>query len=78
MPGQVQTAEECTGEQATNATSAEVHGICSLTFKLSGRQRQGARPGLAKMYRVSPDGPGGLPLALRLSEGLGVTVRAED
>ena len=32
------------------------------TFELSGRQRQDARPG-----------PGGLPLALRLSEGLGVT-----
>ena len=26
-----------------------------LTFELSGRQRQGARPGLAKMYRVPPD-----------------------
>ena len=36
----------------------------SLTFELSGRQRQGARPGL-----------GGLPLALRLSEGLGSAAR---
>ena len=27
-----------------------------LTFELSGRRRQGARPGLAKMYRVPPDG----------------------
>ena len=27
----------------------------SLTFELSGRQRQDARPGLAKMYRVPPD-----------------------
>ena len=26
-----------------------------LTFELSGRQRQDARPGLAKMYRVPPD-----------------------
>ena len=26
-----------------------------LTFELSGRRRQGARPGLAKMYRVPPD-----------------------
>jgi len=31
-------------------------GIWSgLTFELSGRQRQDARPGLAKMYRVPPD-----------------------
>ena len=28
--------------------------LCGLTFELSGRQRQGARPGLAKMYRVPP------------------------
>ncbi|CAD5374416.1 hypothetical protein RA210_U580004 [Rubrivivax sp. A210] len=26
-----------------------------LTFELSGRQGQDARPGLAKMYRVPPD-----------------------
>ena len=26
-----------------------------LTFELSGRQRQDARPGLVKMYRVPPD-----------------------
>ena len=26
-----------------------------LTFELPGRQRRGARPGLAKMYRVPPD-----------------------
>lgn len=30
-------------------------GLCGLTFELSGRQRQDARPGLAKMYRVPPD-----------------------
>ena len=29
--------------------------VCGLTFELSGGQRQGARPGLAKMYRVPPD-----------------------
>ena len=29
--------------------------VCGLTFELSGRQRQDARPGLAKMYRVPPD-----------------------
>ena len=28
---------------------------CCLTFELSGRRRQDARPGLAKMYRVPPD-----------------------
>jgi len=33
-----------------------------LTFELSGRRRQDAKPG-----------PSGLPLALRLSEGLGRT-----
>ncbi len=26
-----------------------------LTFELTGRQRQDAKPGLAKMYRVPPD-----------------------
>ena len=30
-------------------------GSCGLTFELSGRRRQDARPGLAKMYRVPPD-----------------------
>ena len=28
--------------------------LCCLTFELSGRRRQDARPGLAKMYRVPP------------------------
>ena len=28
--------------------------MCSLTFELSGRQRQDARPGPVKMYRVPP------------------------
>ena len=28
--------------------------MCGLTFELSGRQRQDARPGLVKMYRVPP------------------------
>ncbi len=45
--------------------------MCGLTFELSGSQRQATRPGLVKMYRVPPAGLGGLPLALRLSEGLG-------
>ena len=30
-------------------------GLRCLTFELSGRRRQDARPGLAKMYRVPPD-----------------------
>ena len=47
--------------------------IRGLTFELSGRRRQDARPGLAKMYRVPPDRAWWLPLALRLSEGLGFT-----
>ena len=29
-------------------------GFCGLTFELSGRRRQDARPGLAKMYTVPP------------------------
>ena len=28
--------------------------LCCLTFELSGRRRQDARPGLVKMYRVPP------------------------
>ena len=44
------------GEALGRAVSvaAEVASDC-LTFELSGRQRQDARPGLAKMYRVPPD-----------------------
>ena len=40
---------------AVNGWSGNAVGICGLTFELSGRQRQDARPGLAKMYRVPPD-----------------------
>ena len=29
--------------------------MCGLTFELSGRRQENARPGLAKMYRVPPD-----------------------
>lgn len=32
-----------------------VQDVLRLTFELSGRRRQDARPGLAKMYRVPPD-----------------------
>ena len=42
-----------------------------LTFEVRRDRRQDARPGLVKMYAYHQPGPGGLPLALRLSEGLG-------
>ena len=45
----------------------------SLTFELRRDQRQDARPGLAKMYAYRQTGPGGLPLGLASSEGLGIT-----
>jgi hypothetical protein len=32
-----------------------MHLECRLTFELTGLQREDARPGLAKMYRVPPD-----------------------
>ena len=32
----------------------DIGGFAGLTFELSGRQRQDARPGLVKMYRVPP------------------------
>jgi len=44
------------------------------TFELSGRRRQDARtpgPGWRKCTVYRQTKPGGLPLALRLSEGLG-------
>lgn len=42
-----------------------------LSLELSGRQRQATRPGpVVLLYCHRPE-PGGLPLALRLSEGLG-------
>ena len=47
--------------------------MCSLTFELSRRRRWDARPGLAKMYAYRQTGPGGLPLVLASSEGLGCT-----
>ena len=46
-----------------------------LTFELSGRQRQDAKLGLVKMYEYHQPGLGGLPLVLRLSEGLGRTLK---
>ena len=45
--------------------------MCGLTFELRRDQRQDARPGLVKMYAYHQTGPGGLPLGLASSEGLG-------
>jgi len=36
-------------------------------------RRQDARPGLVKMYAYHQPGPGGLPLGLASTEGLGLT-----
>jgi hypothetical protein len=44
-------ARECIEHGGHTATLA----LWGLTFELSGRQRQDARPGRAKMYRVPPD-----------------------
>jgi hypothetical protein len=48
--------------------------VRGLTFELSGQQRHAARPGLWKMCAHPRPRPGGMPLVLRLSEGLGRTV----
>ena len=40
---------------ALEQVAARIKRVMGLTFELSGRQRQDARPGLAKMYRVPPD-----------------------
>ena len=39
---------------ARESANVDVH-LRGLTFELSGRRRQDARPALAKMYRVPPD-----------------------
>ena len=41
--------------QRIEAGTVGIFELRGLTFELSGRQRQDARPGLAKMYRVPPD-----------------------
>ena len=48
-----------------------VVSVC-LTFEVRRDQRQDARPGLAKMYAYHQPGPGGLPLGLASTEGLGL------
>ena len=45
--------------------------LWGLTFELSGQRRLAARPGLWKMCPHPRPRPGGMPLVLRLSEGLG-------
>ena len=44
-----------------------------LTFKLRGRQRQAAKPGLAKMYRVPPERAWWPADGAPLGEGLGLS-----
>ena len=45
----------CSRRPCTDCWSRPEGVLCALMFELSGRQRQDARPGLAEMYRVSPD-----------------------
>ena len=45
----------CRGLAAKTLRSQQDEFLLGLTFELSGRRRQDARPGLAKMYRVPPD-----------------------
>ena len=47
--------------------------LCGLTFEVRRDRRQDARPGLVKMYAYHQPGPGGLPLGLASTEGLGLT-----
>ena len=51
-PKRTERLAEWTFDGATSNKGVFLRG---LTFELSGRQRQDARPGLAKMYRVPPD-----------------------
>ena len=57
-----------------NFTTSTVRYLCGLTFEVSGRRRQDARPEFGdNVPRTARLGPGGLPAALRLTEGLGRT-----
>jgi len=51
--------------------ACETGGMRGLTFEVRRDQRQDARPGLVKMYAYHQPGPGGLPLGLASTEGLG-------
>ena len=44
-----------TADGLSSVRTGRTAGFCGLTFELSGRRRQDARPGLVKMYRVPPD-----------------------
>ena len=44
-----------------------------LTFEVRRDRRQDARPGLGKRYAYHQPGPGGLPLGLASTEGIGLT-----
>jgi hypothetical protein len=51
---------------------------CRLTFEVRRDRRQDARPGLVKMYAYHQPGPGGLPLGLASTAGLGVAFGEAD
>jgi hypothetical protein len=68
-------------ESSGNDSSHGDGGVLSgLTFEVRRDRRQDARPGLVKMYAYHQPGPGGLPLGLASTEGLGIAGRgvAED
>ena len=47
-------AAQAHGASRTICGNATLRALCCLTFELSGRQRQDARPGPVKMYSVPP------------------------
>jgi hypothetical protein len=47
-------AVQLTPTGAYSAREVQGYPLRGLTFELSGRRRQGARPGSVKMYRVPP------------------------
>ena len=55
MPATVATSMIVNFQSRENFMRFRLWRLCGLTFELSGRRRQDARPGLAKMYRVPPD-----------------------
>ena len=54
-----------------NVPGMKVPHACGLTCEVRRDRRQDARPGLVKMYPYHQTGPGGLPLGLASTEGLG-------
>ena len=70
----------CSSDNLADGTVLQLHlvlhNVCvlrGLTFEVRRDQRQDARPGLVKMYAYHQPGPGGLPLGLASTEGLGRT-----